>query len=56
MTSRMKNNPDDNWDRERQAPSEELMLPTEEFVVLIAAAILLLGLTFGGVLPTLPLL
>ena len=56
MNSRMKSNPDDNWDRERRAPSEELMLPTAEFVVLIAAAILLLGLTFGGVVPTLPLL
>jgi hypothetical protein len=33
---------------------EELTLPTGEFVVLLGAALLLLGMVFGFVVPTLP--
>jgi hypothetical protein len=45
-----------NYGSRRAQASEELMLPSAEFVVLFAAAILLVGLVFGFVAPTIPIL
>jgi len=52
----MKTNLQELSDRERAEEAEALMIPTAEFVALFAAAVLLLGIVFGIVTPSLPIL
>jgi len=52
----MKANPEELPERKRAQDVEALMLPTGEFVALFAAALLLLGIVFGFVAPSLPII
>lgn len=52
----MKTNFQELSERERAQAAEALMIPTAEFVALFTAAILLLGIVFGIVTPSLPIL
>jgi hypothetical protein len=52
----MKANPQELPERKRAQDVEALMLPAGEFIALFAAAILLLGVVFGIVTPSLPII